>query len=338
MPLYGTLRVAFKCCFYHITGEECPEYTDVSSCVNGFMYHFNQSNPLLLIELGSISQYTEAMKERLYNLIFLHGQTIVSLSSGSGNFVPGSGLFGRVFTHKIRIHSVHIYFIPFTVEEFKTFKDLNADKYCLEDGEYKSLTNYNPLLLSLLEYEKTVEEAESLVNLYVRQAAADIEKSLKLGNFSWIHRTLPESMRMLYYAANNCKVKKSDYLTYRSTWVDAEGITYIKGMDPDTGDFVLSVNFPTYYEEMLAVLHENRKEKIHSAIINGFYFEKVVIEQIRELNILYSKKSEGLPSQPDLEAIDFRFKFHVTKRSNMAITGTSTRGCYLSSKTSSPSD
>lgn len=51
--------------------------------------------------------------------------------------------------------------------------------------------------------------------------------------------------------------------------------------------FVLAVNFPTSFEELVEMLIRKKDTRIiHNPIINGLHFEKIICE-IAELEVLY---------------------------------------------------
>lgn len=157
----------------------------------------------------------------------------------------------------------------------------------------------------------------------VRKAYSDITKSLKSTEFYWIENTLPESIDMLVYAANNMKIPTSRLRNYKRTWLHAENSMYVE--QSDESDFVLALNFPTGFNELLNMLYKYRKEenvRIHSAIIDGFKFEERICTTIGQLDVLYSKKDEAVSLQSDLKAITFLFKAHVSNQSsNSPVTG-----------------
>ena len=65
----------------------------------------------------------------------------------------------------LKISSATVDLIPFTESEFQKFikKYTNASS---EEIDYKRLTNYNPLLLTLIKIEKKEKAAITIVNNY----------------------------------------------------------------------------------------------------------------------------------------------------------------------------
>ena len=128
------------------------KYLKCSDPVVHFLETFRAASnlePLLLIELGAISDYTDEMKMALIEVCTVDVlQTVVSLSSGSSIFNSGKSDFEKIMGRLAGCPNI-IEFVPFNEAEFQHYKILNAGKYNLEDEVYKSLTNYNPSLLSI---------------------------------------------------------------------------------------------------------------------------------------------------------------------------------------------
>ena len=274
--------------------------------------------PLLLIEAGSISEYTKEQESNMQSLsLCLHYcQSVVSLSSGSGNFTTTEGGFGKFVAALVR-KGKRFYFTPFTEHEFSLYND----RFLKHQGiSYKNLTNYNPLLLDALKDVEENESALSIINEIVRKYFASILETLKATNFEWVQDTLDMDLEMLYNASNKFELPKDRLDDYTESWVCAESITYIRKQSDSS--FVLDINFPTYFESLRKILYECRdKIEVRSPIIDGLYFEAKVCRRIFELDIVYSKKSESLASQSDLKVLRATFSQHIDHDSGSAVQG-----------------
>ena len=208
-------------------------------------------------------------------------------------------------------------FIPFTQQEFELFKKtvVGTRQKVLSQEETVRLTNYNPLLLSKitsLPFEKP-RGAINKIKTVIRDAVADILCSLKANKFDWISESLPKSMDMLIKAANGVKLTENEYDEYLQTWIHAEHITFISKRY-ERG-YLLEMNFPTCYRELLKMLHRHKNvENVrkHSHIIDGAYFEDDFCSQVKTLDVIYSRKEEGMSAQDDLKSITFSFTASVS--------------------------
>ena len=271
---------------------------------------------IFLLELGSLSEYTPEME---HGLVCFGGasslaQIIVSQSSGRCNFQNGAGTPSRML--ESLNNNKRIEFLPFTEEEFQCYKEIHDVPLNPEDTI--RLTNYNPLLLSSIRHLKG-DRVMNKIFAVVRLAIWDISKSLVASKFKWIE----QSLEMLVYAANGVKISKSHYYEYLETWVCAENITYISRRYMD-GSFVLEMNFPTCYSELLCMLHGHRNEKSvrpHSRILDEIYFEDALCKKIKQLEVVYSKSKKAIPRRDDLEAITFKFTATVCQRPCTPLTG-----------------
>lgn len=72
---------------------------------------------------------------------------------------------------------------------------------------------------------------------------------------------------MLVYASNNVRIDSSRFGDYDSTWVCAENITYISEGSSETSEFVPSLNFPTYYVELMEMLRIYKDTKMLEFIV-----------------------------------------------------------------------
>jgi hypothetical protein len=272
---------------------------------------FADTNTLLLVELGSINNYTKEDQKTLCRLsnYIATVQSVVSLSRGDCNFTDSSGPFGRMLSRWMLNFDEKIHFAPFTEEEFSILRELSPNAYPLENETYKCLTQFNPLLLSGIKKESDEDDAIHEINKQVRKQFLDITKSLKNHDYQWVRDSIPESINMLIYAANGMKIPRSDFIIYKSTWLHAENITYVCEKSAD--DFMLALNFPTCFKFLLEILNTFRAQenvRIHSAIIDGFYFEREICTTIKQLDVLYSQKDEAVAAQPDLKTIVFNFQ------------------------------
>ena len=177
----------------------------------------------------------------------------------------------------------------------------------LKDEEYKCLTNYNPYLL-FLSRDLDIKSANAKIRNAVRSAVDDTSESLKLNKFEWIKENLRISMDMLISATNGFKIPVTSWDDYIESWVCAENITYVSNRNEI--EFKLSMNFPMHVQYLIQMLHEhiaNEAVKVHSSQIQGLYFEMEICTKIKEINVLYSEKTEAIATQDDLKAITFLF-------------------------------
>ena len=268
---------------------------------------------VFLLELGSVSK---DMEDSLIDTIAHFRLIVVSQSSGACNFVSGSGRGGRIL-ELIKRDFFDIDFVPFTQQEFELFKKtvVSTRQKLLSQEETVRLTNYNPLLLSLitsLPFQKP-NGAINKIKTVIRGAVADISCSLKANKFDRISESLPKSMDMLIKAANGVKLTENEYGEYLQTWIHAEHITFIS--KHYKRGYLLEMNFPTCYRELLKMLHRHKNEenvRKHSHIIDGAYFEDDFCSQVKTLNVIYSKKEEGMSARLDLKAITFSFTASVS--------------------------
>ncbi len=252
--------------------------------------------------------------------VFSDIQTVISLSSGNSTFTTKRGLFGKAVSAIFSCTKI-INFFPFIEEEFEYFKSLNRTDYPLEDEEYKKLTNYNPYLLDRVQGETQVKVAERKIFKAVRDSISEITRSLDFAE--WVILSLPLSIEMLFYAVNG--ITLDDYshrMNYETSWVCAENITYICNEVEEEGKetFELALNFPTCIDLLYAILSAGKKKhRIHNSIIDGYEFEAVICSTIKTLDVVYSKKDEGVSHQSDLQTNSFSFKYCVTQNSNSPV-------------------
>ncbi len=243
-------------------------------------------------------------------------QTIFSVTSGGGNFVFSKGRFGKALS-SIFYSIPRINFVPFTEEEFEHFQSLHSGSYLLSKKDYKSVTNYNPSLLVVVRGITEMEEAQTKIFSFVRSIISEIMTSLNFAK--WITNNLPLSTEMLFYSANGISLHRFRKPDYTRSWVCYENITYICNTKEDN-TFELALNFPTCIDILYEILAEKKNDnKIHDPIIDGLDFERVICSEIKTLEVACSKKDEGVSSQPDLKAMTFLFKYHVTQQSNSPI-------------------
>ena len=300
----------------NFVGEECSKFGNMKEC----MYKIFEAKckALLLVELGSINNYTSEEKKELPLLLPLLSiyQCIISLSSGVSNFTDASGDFGRTLLGITRSSTEDIEFVPFTNDEFSILRKVYSNEYPLAVETYKYLTNFNPLLLASIK-QCDEEKAKCVLKGLVQRLCSDITKSLKNPDYEWVENSLPESINMLIHAANGMKIAACRIEEYYGTWVYAEHITYVCEKFKD--EFMLAINFPTCFEYLLQALYKYRAQeniKIHCGIIDGFYFEREICTTIEQLDVLYSQKDEAVALQPDLQTIVFNFKCHVSNQAS----------------------
>lgn len=135
--------------------------------------------------------YCRQLGELNYIISFGRVQVVVSLSSGSGIFTSAKGMFRKILGSTVQ----RIDFIPFNEEEFQHYKELNPGMYNLRDEVYRSLTNYNPLLLSVVS-DKSESAAKDDVKREVRDV---VDHIVEKNDFKSVEDTLPKSMEMLAY-------------------------------------------------------------------------------------------------------------------------------------------
>ena len=276
--------------------------------------------------MGAVSTYNEDMKtsfRSFYSSVIHSCQVVVSFSSGSNNFINPRGDFMRVL-FDMKLKSVTVNLIPFTENEFQKFSEKFpfSSSNDFKEIDYKHLTNYNPLLLTLIRREQQKEMAASIINETVKQFFANIMSSLKRTEFEWVKKSLNVSLEMLYLAANREKIPMHRFLHYTGSWVHAENITYISEKSDDF--FMLGVNFPTYFKALREVLYDckkNEKVRIHSPAIDGMHFEANICGRINDVDIVYSKKDESIATQPDVEPLKATFNIFIDHVSDTPVIG-----------------
>jgi hypothetical protein len=276
------------------------------------------------MELGNISEFSPSDKENFeFAFHFLKRcQLVLSLSSGSYQFSDVSSTFSKQLK-TIQRKCYVIEFSPFTMDEFKVYKEECPDLFPLEIGVYKSITNFNPLLLNAIEKVKVDSEATSEVTSVVNSYISGILKTLFQSKFVWLKEGMSN---MLMYAMNETELNyDAYYLDYTKTWLHAEKITYIKHRDEQSNKLVLALNFPTCYGVLMSTLKNlcDRKELLlHNAIIDEYYFERAICTSIDRLDVAYSKKDKAPAEQSDLDTVVFKFKSHVSHaETNLPVRG-----------------
>jgi hypothetical protein len=279
---------------------------DFYTCVKNFVGAF--PNSILLVELGGLTNLNEAVKCNLLNFLNFRVQYVVSLSSGNESLssVDESKAFKDRMTTLYTASGVE--FCPFTKKQACVFmKELHPGKYELEDGFYRGLTNYNPLLLSVCgNCDK--DSAKQNVRYVVRNYLNEIDCSLK----KWVQGSLKESMVMLYYAYNCEKLAISELDTYETTLVSVENITYIVEKDRDS--FKLAVNFPTLFNGLMSKIALYKDMLVFNyAIINECLFEKAM-KGMEKLKVLYCRQDDWVTS-----SATFHFNEHVSSDLNTPV-------------------
>jgi hypothetical protein len=283
---------------------------------------------VILMELGNISEFSPSGKENfeLACHFFMSCQLVLSLSSGCYQF---SGVHSKFLKQlqAIKDDCDIIEFSPFTMDEFKVYKEECPDLFPLEIEVYKSITNFNPLLLrgiaKVTEVEKATFKVASVVNAYI----SDITKTLfQAEKFVWLKKEMSKNTNMLIYAMNETELNcGAHYLDYGKTWLHAENITYMKHCDHQSNKLVLALNFPTCYGVLMFALKELCDQKellLHNAIIDGYYFKHAICTSIESLDVAYSKKDEAPAQQSDLDTVVFKFKSYVSHaESNLPVRG-----------------
>ena len=230
---------------------------------------------------------------------------VVSLSSGNGNFVePNSNRkLNKMFKHIVK-GAKKVTFSPFNDLEADVLINLKKSSYSLTKETYKDLTNYNPLLLWSCADMNSQSAAEVEINMEVRKFVSAVVSSIS-DVFKWAINSLPESIGLLYDAANEVEVRKS-IVYLENTWLYAERIVYI-AKTTDHG-FILKTNFPSIYSALMEQLKESIPKDmklLNNPTINGFMFEKHICERMKKLE-LYIQKQGG-------EKETAVFDFEITK-------------------------
>ena len=291
-------------------------------------FYNHDPKPLLLIELGNINSYNKENEKIAISLHTMSSdiQTVVSLSSGGATFLKdASAEFKKIMCSFSSRPTCQIKFNPFNEEEFKHYLSLHREKYKLDDAVYRSLTNYNPLLLLRCSDCKKEADAEFEVERTVRMAVDSILKSLDTEKFVWIKNTLPKSLEMLDSAYNHRKISISELKAYKNTWLCTENVTYISY--EYGGFFKLEINFPLCFDMMMNQLFEHMKDnnKIMDSAVQGYMFEQYMSES-EKLDIFYSERHDALNKRANLRSATFKFTRHVSQSENSAISGLSI-GC-----------
>ena len=271
----------------------------------------DSEKPLFLMELGNVSRLKDDSKDvlRCIQGYFRGAQLVISLSSGSLRFlhhVNKDSNFCKVVRSFTEACSV--YFTPYTKDEADKFIKSNSG-YNLSLQTYKTLTNFNPKLLSLCSGCTSESEAKGKVDEYIQLFVEQVSARLKAVQFSWVNETLPISKEMFFYAANDMEIPMAKETDYRRSWLCSENITYIsnvtyKSCETTAGEcdsttetctkaenFKLGITFPTIYEKLMRMFFNHKAELlIHSAILNGFRFEYAICRNMKVLHLAYSKQ------------------------------------------------
>jgi hypothetical protein len=282
---------------------------------------------IILIELGNLSQFTVKNESDFIVLYqFLgHFRVVLSLSSGSGNFSGLQRKFLRLLA-ALKRSCRKIEFLPFTRAEFKSYRKA-CPFFPLDIEVYESITNFNPLLLSIIIDVDEVGTATTEVNDVVKMMMAESTETLLANNSFWVKENFSNNMNMLIYAMNGTKLQHGSYYAYYcKTWLYAEKITYINFKDEDKGIFALALNFPTCYDILMSTLRDLHSEKtmdpIRNPIIDGYFFEHAICSTISSLNVAFAKTDEAPTQQSNLDAITFNFCGHVSQtESNLPVVG-----------------
>jgi hypothetical protein len=280
-----------------------------------FLKTFKEEEPILLVEMGGVFRLSSDIEAATVNLIGLlrHAQVVVSLSSGTGNFISlsANSSFKKFFNnHKISPTAVD--FRPFTETEALLF--MQEYKLSIDNiEEYEKLTNFNPsLLFACCNHEDAKIPVGSMVAQYVEELRA----SLVANDFYWVYSSLPFCMEMLHFAYNGLMVASDKQSTYMSSWLYAEKITYITSQN-DSG-FMLAVNFPQIYDELMDMLWQNRRKEnvqVHNTIINGYQFEKRMCNTIKLLDCVYSHQEVS-----GVHPVQCEIKFCIKMEANQPVT------------------
>jgi hypothetical protein len=273
-----------------------------------FLKTFEKEEPILLVEMGGVSNFSSDIQAAISNLIglFRYAQVIVSLSSGTGNFISANSSF-RKFFNNLKISPTAVDFRPFTETEALLF--MQEYKLSIDNiEEYERLTNFNPsLLFACCDHEDVKVPVRFMVAQYVEELRV-------ANNFYWVYSSLPFCMEMLHCASNDLRVASEKQSTYMSSWLYAENITYIKSQDKS--GFMLAVNFPQIYDRLMDMLWENRKNvSIHNAIVNGYRFEKIVCNTIKLLDCMYSHQDTS-----EVQSVRCEIKFCIAMEANQPVT------------------
>ena len=280
--------------------------------------------PLFLMELGNVSKFRDDTKDVLRNIqgYFDGAQLVISLSSGNLKFLQVNEDSSFVKVVRSFAEEYNVYFTPYTENEAEKFIQSNSG-YNLSLQAYKTLTNFNPKLLSLCSGCEDEFDAKSMVDEYIQLFVQQIAITLDAVQFSWVNDTLPISKEMFFYAANDMEIPMDKVTDYRESWLCSENITYISKVNTagetctKAEKFKLGINFPTIYEKLMRMFIKHKAElHIHSDILNGFQFEYSICREMKVLHLTYSKQRLTRFSQPRKDSVTIDISLSVGMNSN----------------------
>ena len=205
-----------------ITGDvEVSTTSDPRSifmAIHTFLETFQAEEPILLIEMGGMARFKEQTEMTLINLsaYFHFAQVVLSFSSGGGNFISniGNAIFKKIIREGIDL-------LPFNEAEVELFMGVYKLPSCLDKHECKRLTNYNPSLLFACHQCEDMKAVKDSIDSVIRDYVEEIRLSFTVesNNFTWILESLPESIEMLHYAANDEVVPQCEWSDYVASWI-----------------------------------------------------------------------------------------------------------------------
>lgn len=178
---------------YFFTGKEYTENNPAyMKVVKKFVTAFADLKPILLIEMGRVTEYNDEQKDNLMILLTESGgvQVVISRSSVSEYFLPREGAYKfDVYLPRIINRSCEIAFKPFESEEVTIFMEAYPGLYGGGNKDFlENLAQGNPLLLSLCSVQENEYCAEWIVNKEVSSYVSSIIGSLQFQH--WIRKNL----------------------------------------------------------------------------------------------------------------------------------------------------
>ena len=299
---YGVLIVVLI-----ITEYSVDRTQSVLKVILSFLITFRNSEPILLVELGGMAQFTPIHQAAMIDLFgcFQFAQVVVSLSSGGGYFISNTmnSTFKKI-VRKIK-HEKRIHFSPLEEKEAELFMNIYKVPSGLDMNEYKRLTNYNQSLLFACHKCDNMRDVKSEIDMVTRDYFEEIRLSLESDNFSWIRRSIPECMDMLCYAANGEMIHQSKWHNYQLSCLCAENLTYV--VHSTTLEFKLAINFPQTYDRLMDMLWTNGTHTnllINNPIVNDYQYERNICSRIKKLQFSYcEQRVAGIYT----ESVDVKF-------------------------------
>ena len=308
--LIGSVHLIYVILF---ADKKFVKYSDMVEIVQKFAVDFDEPI-IVLVELGTVTKLTKDDLKRLSQVLCIPNiRFVLSRSSGNENFNFMCKTLSSTITD-----SVKIFFKPFEPTEVDTFLEKICPIQYNDDDKngYKNLTGGNPYLLSVCVGEKNLYQAGVKVKREVKKYVSDLVDSSLGGTQSrvWITTNLPRSIEFLYSAYSDIPIPEDNLTDYCSSWIEAEGITYIK--ETTENGFTLALNFPSAYDAFMMVLLEcvksDKLRAINDRSIQGILFEHVICNELKEIQVSYC-------GYTDVEVKSARFSFRVNVAMSTAV-------------------